>query len=247
MFFNIGGAEVLVIAMVALIAVGPEQLPSVLRKFGRRVSQLRSMTSGLRDEFMAGLDDANEAVNPNSWLKGSGRPNDPIVPRGLSERGNGDSSSASLTSSTGDPEDEPDSAIGKTSRRTTPTGAAARAAGPIGSAAKRREASKQPTRSSDPPLKRTPPGDASPAGAPAPAELGPTDGAPVERARTDPAPAERAPTDPAPARPGAGGASRPAAPATGSRAAAGMTPGDASAAGETAGGAGDDEDGEDRS
>jgi sec-independent protein translocase protein TatB len=89
MFFNIGGAEVLVIAMVALIAVGPEQLPTVLRKIGRVVAQVRSMTSSLRDEFMAGLDDVSDAANPNSWLKGSGRADDPIVPRGLADRANG--------------------------------------------------------------------------------------------------------------------------------------------------------------
>jgi sec-independent protein translocase protein TatB len=102
MFFNIGGAEILVIAMVALIAVGPEQLPVVLRKVGRAVAQVRSMTAGLRDEFMAGLDDASEAVNPNRWIKGSGRPGDPIVPRGLADRSNGDAIGAMTP-----PEDTP--------------------------------------------------------------------------------------------------------------------------------------------
>jgi sec-independent protein translocase protein TatB len=103
MFFNIGGAEILVIAMVALIAVGPEQLPAVLRKVGRVVSQVRSMTASLRDEFMAGLDDASDAVNPNSWIKGSGRVDDPIVPRGLADRANG----RPATKEKQQPKDEP--------------------------------------------------------------------------------------------------------------------------------------------
>ncbi|MEZ5228421.1 MAG: hypothetical protein R2710_17635 [Acidimicrobiales bacterium] len=40
--FGIGGGEFLVIALVALIAVGPEQLPSVMRKFGNYVAQLEA-------------------------------------------------------------------------------------------------------------------------------------------------------------------------------------------------------------
>ena len=85
MFFNLGGAEILVIALVALIAVGPEQLPSVLRKLGRFVSQARSITAGLRDEFMSGLDEVKEVADPESWM-GSGAEDDPVVPRGYAER-----------------------------------------------------------------------------------------------------------------------------------------------------------------
>lgn len=61
--FNIGGPEVLVIALIALVVVGPEQLPSVLRKAGKQVAQLRAMTSSVRDEFMAGV----EAADPTTW------------------------------------------------------------------------------------------------------------------------------------------------------------------------------------
>lgn len=85
MFFNIGGAEILVIAMVALIAVGPEQLPSVLRKVGRFVGQARSMTSGIRDEFMSGLDEVKDLADPDEWL-GTGSNDDPVVPRGYANR-----------------------------------------------------------------------------------------------------------------------------------------------------------------
>ncbi len=84
MFFNIGGGEILVIAMVALIAVGPEQLPSLIRRVGRIVAQLKAVTSDLRDEFMSGLDDVSGATDPTTW--GSGTDDDPVVPRGLAER-----------------------------------------------------------------------------------------------------------------------------------------------------------------
>ena len=88
MFFNIGGLEVLVIALVALIAVGPEQLPSVLRKAGKAMAQVRSMTMGLREEFMSGLDEVKDVGDPDKWM-GSGSDDDPIVPRGFAQSQNG--------------------------------------------------------------------------------------------------------------------------------------------------------------
>ncbi len=81
MFFNVGGLEILVIAMVALIAVGPEQLPGVLRKVGAFVAQARSMTTGLREEFMSGLDEVTDMADPVKWM-GTGSNEDPVVPRG---------------------------------------------------------------------------------------------------------------------------------------------------------------------
>ena len=82
--FNIGGPEVLIIALIALVVVGPEQLPSVLRKAGKYASQLRSMSNGLRQEFMAGVDE----LDPTKWdgERGTGEPGKPIVPKGYAER-----------------------------------------------------------------------------------------------------------------------------------------------------------------
>ena len=82
--FNVGGPEVLVIALIALVVVGPEQLPSVLRKAGKYASQLRSMSTGLRQEFMAGVDE----LDPTKWdgERGTGEPGKPIVPKGYAER-----------------------------------------------------------------------------------------------------------------------------------------------------------------
>jgi sec-independent protein translocase protein TatB len=95
MLFNVGGYEILVIAVIALIFVGPEQLPTVLRKVGRYAAQMRGMAQGIRDEFMAGLDDVpddlkdltklKDLTSLDSWL-GSGTDADPIVPRGFAER-----------------------------------------------------------------------------------------------------------------------------------------------------------------
>ncbi len=82
--FNIGGPEVLVIALIALVVVGPEQLPSVLRKAGQYAAQIRQMSTGLRQEFMAGVDE----LDPTNWEgeRGTGEPDKPIVPKGYAER-----------------------------------------------------------------------------------------------------------------------------------------------------------------
>jgi sec-independent protein translocase protein TatB len=55
---NVGGGELILIGLVALIALGPEQLPTVMRKLGALTNQIRSLSSGLRQEFLSGLDEA---------------------------------------------------------------------------------------------------------------------------------------------------------------------------------------------
>ena len=84
MFFNLGAAEILVIAMVTLIAVGPEQLPGVLRKLGRFMNQARSMTAGIREEFMSGLNEVKDVADPKQWM-GTGSDDNPVVPRGFAQ------------------------------------------------------------------------------------------------------------------------------------------------------------------
>ena len=84
---NIGAAEMLVIGLVALIVVGPEQLPGLIRRIGRTVAQVRSMTDGIKDEFMATVDenddlkDLTNVMDPKSWTSGAGTKDDPVVPR----------------------------------------------------------------------------------------------------------------------------------------------------------------------
>lgn len=48
---DIGGTELLVIAAVALIVVGPKDLPALLRKLGRFVGRMRGMASEFRASF----------------------------------------------------------------------------------------------------------------------------------------------------------------------------------------------------
>jgi len=51
--FGIGTSELLILAMVALIVVGPKELPGLLRTIGRMVSKVRALAS----EFQGHLDD----------------------------------------------------------------------------------------------------------------------------------------------------------------------------------------------
>jgi sec-independent protein translocase protein TatB len=48
---GIGGAEYLVIAVVALLVVGPERLPLLLRKLGKVVGKARAMANEFRSSF----------------------------------------------------------------------------------------------------------------------------------------------------------------------------------------------------
>ena len=49
--FDIGWTEILVIAVVAIIVVGPKDLPRMLRSLGRYAGQLRRTASEFRSQF----------------------------------------------------------------------------------------------------------------------------------------------------------------------------------------------------
>jgi sec-independent protein translocase protein TatB len=87
---NVGGGELIVIALVALIALGPEQLPVMMRKLGALSRQIRTLTSGLREEFLSGLEeitDVTDAPKPPTPPRTDGTfdPSRPYVPRGFAE------------------------------------------------------------------------------------------------------------------------------------------------------------------
>ncbi|MEX2292485.1 MAG: Sec-independent protein translocase protein TatB [Acidimicrobiales bacterium] len=59
--FNIGGGEVVVIALVALIVLGPQRLPDAARQAGKMLADLRRLSSGFQDELKGAFDDS--AIN----------------------------------------------------------------------------------------------------------------------------------------------------------------------------------------
>jgi Tat protein translocase TatB subunit len=50
--FGIGPEELMLIAVLALLVLGPERLPKVMRDMGRIVGDLRKTSDELREEFL---------------------------------------------------------------------------------------------------------------------------------------------------------------------------------------------------
>jgi Tat protein translocase TatB subunit len=79
--FDIGGGELLLIGIVALIAIGPKELPTVLRTLGQWMGKLRRMASEFQNQFqeavreaeMADLIMCSAAIGP-AWKMGAATP-----------------------------------------------------------------------------------------------------------------------------------------------------------------------------
>jgi sec-independent protein translocase protein TatB len=56
--FDIGWSEVLVIAVVAIIVVGPKELPRMLRAFGKTMGQVRRTANDFKRQFDEALREA---------------------------------------------------------------------------------------------------------------------------------------------------------------------------------------------
>ncbi len=70
---NLGGGEILVILLVALIFLGPEKLPEVARQVGKVMTEVRRVTSGFQRE----MQDAIRLID--NAAKETPRPVDAIV------------------------------------------------------------------------------------------------------------------------------------------------------------------------
>ena len=64
---NVGGAELLIILLVALIFLGPQRLPEVARQLGQALGSLRSLASGFQAEL-----EAATKLDPDSSMTLSG-------------------------------------------------------------------------------------------------------------------------------------------------------------------------------
>lgn len=61
--FNVGGGELLVIMLIALIVLGPQRLPGAAKQVGRVMGDLRRISSGFQQELKDALDEP-EAPTP---------------------------------------------------------------------------------------------------------------------------------------------------------------------------------------
>lgn len=56
--FDIGGGELVLIGVVALVVIGPKELPGVLRTVGQTVTKLRRMAGEFQSQFQEALREA---------------------------------------------------------------------------------------------------------------------------------------------------------------------------------------------
>jgi sec-independent protein translocase protein TatB len=60
--FNLGGGEILVILLLALIVLGPQRLPEAARKVGSAIGEVRRMATGFQSEIKAAFDEVDSAA-----------------------------------------------------------------------------------------------------------------------------------------------------------------------------------------
>lgn len=70
--FDIGWTEMLVVAVVAIVVVGPKDLPQMLRAFGKTMKSVRKMAGDFQRQFddaikEADLDDVKKIASGNSF------------------------------------------------------------------------------------------------------------------------------------------------------------------------------------
>jgi sec-independent protein translocase protein TatB len=58
--FDVGFWEILVIAVVALLVVGPDEFPTLVRKASQGLSKIRQFTSAVKTEFQREVEKAEE-------------------------------------------------------------------------------------------------------------------------------------------------------------------------------------------
>ncbi|MET0902945.1 MAG: Sec-independent protein translocase protein TatB [Acidimicrobiales bacterium] len=58
--FNIGGGELIVIMLLALIVLGPKRLPEAARQVGKVMADLRRLSSGFQNEVRTALDSVED-------------------------------------------------------------------------------------------------------------------------------------------------------------------------------------------
>jgi Tat protein translocase TatB subunit len=62
--FNVGGGELLVILLIALIVLGPQRLPEAARTVGKVVGEIRRMSTGFQREIRDAFEAENDAAAP---------------------------------------------------------------------------------------------------------------------------------------------------------------------------------------
>jgi sec-independent protein translocase protein TatB len=61
--FDVGWSEILVIAVVAIVVVGPKELPRMLRTFGKTMGQVRRTANDFKRQFDEALREAEREAD----------------------------------------------------------------------------------------------------------------------------------------------------------------------------------------
>ena len=80
--FDIGGIELMVIAVVALLVIGPERLPEALRTLGLWFGRLRRTVTNLTSEIEKeiGMDDVRRQLHNEAVMEEMKRIEDEVEP-----------------------------------------------------------------------------------------------------------------------------------------------------------------------
>ena len=66
---NIGGAEVFVVLLLALLVLGPERLPKAARQVGNFVRQVRSISTGFQNEIRGAMQEDGPSTPEASRIR----------------------------------------------------------------------------------------------------------------------------------------------------------------------------------
>jgi sec-independent protein translocase protein TatB len=83
--FGIGWSELVIIAILALVLLGPERIPQVFATFGKILRELRATSADLQDEFKRALEE-NHPMEPPSLPSSSPPPEESSARSELSEK-----------------------------------------------------------------------------------------------------------------------------------------------------------------
>jgi sec-independent protein translocase protein TatB len=88
--FDIGATELLLVAMVALVVIGPKDLPLAMRTAGKWVGQLRKMTGHFRVGIDAMIREAEVDEQEKIWAEKNAQIMREHPPADEGERGDGE-------------------------------------------------------------------------------------------------------------------------------------------------------------
>ena len=77
--FNVGGPEVLVILVVALVVLGPKRLPEAARQVGKAMAEFRRVSTGFQAELRDALNEPVDTTPPRAPAQPVDPPADPLT------------------------------------------------------------------------------------------------------------------------------------------------------------------------